>query len=202
MTHLSNYSKNIRKPGMIKKLSLFVLIAFAISSLAFYSGSKVQDKEYGYIGADKCGMCHKKDDKGNQLKVWKESQHAKAFESLKTEEADKIAGGKAVESESCLKCHATGYGSNPELNDKKFSIEEGVSCEACHGSGSEYKSTKVMKVKEDAVANGLRVWANDKEIEKMCLTCHAMENKPENHPKAEFKFAEQYAKIAHPYPEQ
>ena len=59
-----------------------------------------------------------------------------------TKEADKLAGGKAIENAECLKCHATGAGSDPKLNDKKFTTD-GVQCEACHGAGSKYKSAKL-----------------------------------------------------------
>lgn len=184
---------------MMKKISLFLLVAFTLTSLAFKMAES-QDQKYGYIGAQKCGMCHKKDDKGNQLKVWEESAHAKAYETLKTDAAKALAEN-ATENETCLTCHATGYGSDPELNDKKFSIEEGVQCEACHGPGSEYKSMKVMKSLEESVKNGLVVWENEEQIQELCSTCHASDKKPEGHPDAEFNFAEQYAKIAHPYPE-
>ena len=67
-----------------------------------------------YVGTKTCGMCHKKDNEGNQLKVWEGSKHSKAYKTLLTEEANKIAkekgaGDKAVEAEACLKCHTTGY---------------------------------------------------------------------------------------------
>ncbi len=182
---------------MKKQLIFFVLIAFAVSSLAFKLSD---DKPHGYIGSKKCGMCHKKDEDGAQLKKWEESKHAKATEALKTADADKLAGGKAIENQDCLKCHATGAGSDPKLNDKKFEID-GVQCEACHGPGKDYKSKKVMEDREKAVANGLIVWADDKAIEGMCLTCHDMKNKPKDHPKGEWDFAKMYSAIKHTKPE-
>lgn len=169
-----------------------------LSSLAFYLSA--DETKFGYTGSEKCGMCHKKDADGNQLKIWKESDHAKAYETLKSEDADKLAGGKAVENENCLSCHATGYGSDASLNDAKFSHTEGVGCEACHGAGQGYKSLKVMKSREESVKNGLVVWENDEGISNMCLTCHAMDKKPEGHPHNEFDFAVQYPKVAHPNP--
>ena len=47
-----------------------------------------------------CGMCHKKADQGEQLKIWEESAHANAFKTFKSEEADKIAAEKGYK-ESC-----------------------------------------------------------------------------------------------------
>lgn len=158
------------------------------------------DKKFGYIGYEKCGMCHKKVADGNQLKIWQESKHAKSFESLKTEAATKLAGGDATKNLDCLKCHSTGAGSDASLNDPKFSAENGVQCEACHGPGSEYKSMKVMKDRKASVENGLIVWADEKAIEAQCLTCHENKNKPEGHPVSEFKFVDFYAKVAHKKP--
>lgn len=181
---------------MKKQLIFFVLIAFALGTLAFTFTS---DKPNGFYGAKKCGMCHKKEADGAQLKKWQESKHANATESLKTAEADKLAGGKAMENMDCLKCHATGAGSDPAHNNKKFKID-GVQCEACHGPGTNYKSKKVMEDREKSIANGLIVWANEKEIEAMCLTCHAMDLKPEGHVKGEWDFPKMYSAISHKKP--
>jgi cytochrome c5 len=182
---------------MKNPLIFFILIAFAITTLAFKMGD---DKPHGFYGANKCGMCHKKDADGAQLKKWEDSKHAKATELLKSEEADKLAGGKAIENQDCLKCHATGAGSDPKNNDKKFTID-GVQCEACHGAGKDYKSKKIMQDREKSVANGLMVWADDKAIEGMCLECHDMKNKPKGHAKGEWDFAKMYSTIKHTKPE-
>lgn len=181
-------------------LSLLIIVVLITSSLSKANPINLGDKKFGYIGAEKCGMCHKKDADGNQLKVWQESKHAKAYEVLKSEAATKLAGGDATKTEACLKCHATGAGADASLNDAKFNIEKGVQCEACHGAGSEYKSMKIMKDRKAAVENGLVVWADEKAIEATCLTCHDTKNKPEGHPVGEFKFADYYAKIAHKKP--
>lgn len=105
-------------------------------------------------------------------------------------------GKKAVEAEQCLKCHASGHNVDKALLSEKFKIEDGVQCETCHGPGSEYQSMKVMKSREESVKNGLQVWKDEAEIEKMCLTCHNSESPTFK----EFKFKEQYALIAHNNP--
>ncbi|MBU1097399.1 MAG: cytochrome c family protein [Bacteroidetes bacterium] len=177
----------------MKKLSTIILVlAFVVSTYGF--NKKIDDKKFGYIGSAKCGMCHKKDDDGAQLKIWEASAHAKAYKNFVAKDA---ANAK---NESCLKCHATGAGSDPKLNDAKFSIEDGVQCEACHGAGSEYKSMKVMKDQKASIEAGLIVFADDKAIETQCLTCHDNKNKPEKHVKGDFKFEEMYKKIKHNKP--
>ncbi|MCF8239958.1 MAG: cytochrome c family protein [Melioribacteraceae bacterium] len=175
------------------------LITILVFLLVGVSTSFAQ--EYNYVGSKTCGMCHKKDKDGAQLKVWEESMHSKAYEVLKTEEANKIAAekgfGKAVEAKECLQCHAVGYDLDASRLDKKFKIEDGVQCETCHGPGSEYKSMKVMKSQEESVNKGLKIFKNDDEIKALCVTCH-------NDKSPTFKgfdFAKMYAKIKHNIPE-
>lgn len=167
------------------KYSLFLLIGFALSISA-----------QEYVGTKTCGMCHKKPDQGEQLKIWQESGHANAYKTLLTEKADKIAGGKAVENENCLKCHATGHNVDASLLGKRFSIEDGVQCETCHGAGSEYKSKKIMEDHAKSVAAGMTEYKNEAAIEAQCKTCHNEESPTYK----EFKFQEMWAKIKHPVP--
>src|SRR5512147_334788 len=114
-------------------LVLAVVVLFAGVSTA-------QNK---FVGVKKCTMCHDKMAKGNATEVWTKSSHAKAFETLKSKEADEIAKKKglkksAAESPECLKCHVTGGGAATNV-EPTFKKEEGVTCEACHGAASGYK---------------------------------------------------------------
>jgi len=131
-----------------------------------------------YVGAETCGMCHKSEKQGSQLSIWKASAHSKAYEVLKTAEADSIAKAKglstnAVLSEACLKCHVSGYNINASLKTAKFKMEDGVQCETCHGAGSAYKDMKIMKDKNLAIQKGLIV--PDK-LEEFCVSCHNNES--------------------------
>jgi nitrate/TMAO reductase-like tetraheme cytochrome c subunit len=117
-----------------------------------------------YIGAGKCKMCHKV-----EYQSWQASRHARAFESLK--EAER---GKA----ECLRCHAmAGDAGLP-----------GVQCESCHGPGSDYKSMKIMKDRDAAVAAGLVI-----PDEATCRSCH--EGAP--HDQEAFDFATAREKGVH-----
>jgi hypothetical protein len=178
----------------ILSLVLFVSICF------FASEDALKAQPYGFEGTAVCGVCHKTEKQGLQLKIWQESLHSKAYKTLQTPEADKIAmakyGKKAVESEGCLKCHASGHGVDAKLIGAKFKIEDGVQCETCHGAGSGYKSLKVMKSREESVKNGLIAWKDKAEIKASCVKCH----NPESPTYKEFKFDEMYSKIAHPVP--
>ncbi|MBI5808615.1 MAG: cytochrome C554 [Ignavibacteriales bacterium] len=152
----------------------------------------------GFEGTQVCGMCHKSEKQGQQLKIWQESKHAQAYKTLTTPEADKIAAEKgfktkAVETKECLKCHASGYDVDKALIGAKFKVEDGVQCETCHGAGSAYKSMAVMKNREEAVKKGLKVYEDNS---KLCVTCHNSESPTYK----EFKFDEMWAKIAHKIP--
>ncbi|MBW2361243.1 MAG: cytochrome c family protein [Deltaproteobacteria bacterium] len=96
-----------------------------------------------YVGATKCGSCHKKEPIGNQYGVWQKSKHATALETLASEKARKWADEAGVADpqtdDRCVKCHVTAHDAPPELLGLKFKREESVTCEACHGAGRDYR---------------------------------------------------------------
>lgn len=174
------------------KLKLIIVLLF--SSLILANGPA---EKHAFVGADKCGMCHKSDKQGKQLTIWQNSAHAKAYKTLQSDEANKIAKDKgfktaAAETEACLKCHASGYEKDAQITGK-FKVEDGVQCETCHGPGSDYQAMKVMKDPKLAVQNGL-VMHDDKE--KFCTQCH---NKQSPTFKG-FDYGKFWAKIQHPIP--
>jgi len=179
---------------MIKMKILFVLL---FSSLLLANGPA--DSKFSFVGSQKCGMCHKSDKQGKQLSIWQNSAHAKAFKTLQSEEANKIAKEKgfktaAAETEACLKCHASGYEKGAKVTGK-FDVADGVQCETCHGPGSEYQALKIMKDRKLAVQNGLVV---HEQKEKFCTGCHNKESPTFKG----FDFNKFWAKIQHPVPKQ
>ncbi len=183
---------------MLKKLALLIVF-FAVPAM-FAQGT---DATHEFVGAKTCGMCHHSAKQGEQLSIWEGSAHAKAYETLKTAEADKIAKDKgfttkAVETEACLKCHVSGHGVDASLIGKKFKVEDGVQCETCHGAGGDYKSLKVMKDEKSAVEKGLRVFKTAEDREALCKECHNSESPTFDAAKA--NFTEMWAKIKHDIP--
>ena len=168
---------------------LICTFAFAITGLA-------QNK---YTGAKFCGACHKQEKNGAVYIVWEKSAHAKAFETLKSKEAEEFAKKKgltkpASESPECLKCHVTGGGAATNV-EATFKKEEGVTCEACHGAASGYKMIHSKPdSKEKAKAAGLMV--PSKTDAKPCEKCHNAESPTFKG----FKIDEMWAKIAHGLP--
>lgn len=170
----------------------FILAAFLVLPI-----SSSQAQPYGYEGAQVCGMCHKTEKQGQQLKIWTESKHAQAFKALLTDKANEIAmkkfNKKAADAPECLKCHVSGYNVDKALVGAKFKVEDGVQCETCHGPGSGYKAMAVMKKKDEAKKKGLTV---HDDVAKFCKTCHNSESPNFK----EFKFDEMWKKIAHSVP--
>ncbi len=155
--------------------------------------------DHSYEGVAVCGMCHRSEKQGDQLRIWQDSLHSHAYEVLKSEKSQQIAKEKGIQgepwgSDACLKCHATGYNIDPSRLGKRFKIEDGVQCETCHGPGSDYKSIKVMKDEQEAVANGLILYKdNPKEL---CVGCHNEESPTFS----SFDFDQMWKKISHPVP--
>lgn len=173
-----------------------------------------------YVGSHKCKICHRKASSGAQYSVWEETNHAHAYETLRTDKAIKIAKGQGVEGNpweaaECVRCHTTGFGKGgyeirgasfweeldsrgkPTKGVKRMRGLQGVGCESCHGPGSQYKSKKKMEAifrgELDGEELGMQV-----PTEEVCRQCHNSEATG----KGEFVFKESYQKIAHPYPEE
>ncbi len=153
--------------------------------------------DHELVGSSKCKSCHKKI--GNPYVLWQDSAHAKAYETLGTPEAKKIAADKGLgdpqKEEACLKCHVTRvFLGNPAVNAKgKYADTEGVGCEACHGAGSDYKKKKIMKDHDAAVANGMI----REKTEEHCTQCHNSDSPTYK----EFDMEKRWAEIDHPVTE-
>lgn len=134
-----------------------------------------------FIGSRACRACHEGTERGHQYDVWRMSQHAQAWAVLSTKRATEIAAQTKLTSDpraaaECLGCHAVGA-----------EVEEGVSCEACHGPGKVYASDAVKCNAETARKAGRRV-----PTKQDCNECHR-----ESHGKA-FDLDAAWAADLHP----
>lgn len=172
-----------------------ILTLAACLTLVAATGYTADRDAANYVGTKMCGICHKKEDTGNQLGNWEKSPHAKAFEKLGTPEAKEAAKKLGIDdpqkSGKCLKCHSTAYWFSEKIATEKIKPEEGVTCESCHGPGKDYKSKSVMENREKSIAAGMVYPAT-----KSCTQCHNAES-PTFKGFDETKYAE---KIAHPNP--
>lgn len=176
--------------------SAFLAFAIVLSAGLVLSAGTSLAEEYDYVGAEGCKMCHGKRT-GDQWQKWLDGPHSGAFETLKSEAsakivADKGLSGNAWELDECLSCHITAHGVDEARLGKKYTMEDGVGCESCHGPGSEYKSMKVMKDHEASIAAGMIV-----PTEETCTQCHNDQSPTFNG----FDYEAAVAQIAHPIPE-
>lgn len=173
---------------MLLKRTLFIAL------LAILSGGVLMAQNFKYIGAPKCKMCHVKPDKGEQYNKWMEGPHAGAMKTLSSEQSKEIAQAKGIADPTtdpgCIKCHST-VGHIDKSLVATIKIDEGVSCESCHGPGSRYKGASIMRNRELSMQNGLIL-----PTEEVCKTCHNEES-PTYKP---FNYAEKAAMIAHDDP--
>ncbi len=159
------------------------------------ASSDTTASEHAYVGAQKCKMCHNSAAKGAQFTQWSKSRHALAYQTLAGDEAKKIAAAKGIadpqKEDECLKCHVTGHGAPADKLTAKYTVEDGVGCESCHGAGSEYQKMKIMKSREQSLAAGLVI-----PNEQGCITCHNSESPVFKG----FDFKAYFEKISHPNP--
>ncbi len=171
---------------MKKVLFVFTVVMLALT-LSYLFGQTPT-----YVGAAKCKICHQTEKQGQQYPIWEKSSHSQAAAVLSTDKAKPIAQQAGVQDPTtdskCLKCHSPLFEKAPEIKG------EGVTCEVCHGPGSEYKKLAVMKSKDESVKNGLIFLANPDAIKTWCLTCHE-----KGHDKP-FDFAAAWEKIKHTVP--
>jgi len=175
----------------MKKLLLLASLLFAALLLI---GTSPAAKDPQYIGANKCKMCHRKPDKGDQFSAWSKGPHAYAMESLKTDRAKEVGAQMnihdPVSSPACISCHST-FGSIDAELAKGLRLDEGVSCESCHGPGSMYKSASVMRDREMSISMGMIL-----PEEAVCRKCHNSKSPTFK----SFNYGEALKKIAHPDP--
>ena len=126
-------------------------------------------------------------------KSWAKSKLASAFEVLKPGQCDekKKAAGLDLTKDytqdvKCLKCHTTAYGTasgypapteGKAFTDEektRAALNEGVTCEACHGPGSLYIPIKKAN-KEYKLAEIVAVGALAPVKAENCAACHANE---------------------------
>jgi cytochrome c554/c'-like protein len=148
-----------------------------------------------YVGAEKCKICHNSAAKGAQFTKWAASKHSQAYATLASEESKTIAAAKGIadpqKSPECLRCHVAGAGAPADKLTDKYKVQDGVSCEGCHGPGGDYWKLDVMKDRAKATAAGLVI-----PNEGTCKTCHNAEGPTFKG----FDFASMKAEIAHPNP--
>jgi hypothetical protein len=115
---------------------------------------------------------------GNEYYTWqKHDKHSKAYSVLNTPEARKISAhlklGDPTKEAQCLTCHTT-YVTNKDLQGERYSIEDGVSCESCHGASEGWLAahTESSATHERNLQQGLNDTVSLDKRANLCLSCH------------------------------
>ena len=145
-----------------------------------------------FAGVEACGDCHNTAGMNRQVNHWRMTRHARAWAVLSTPAAYEIARKKGVRTPpqnapECLKCHTTGHGQEADRFLPGYTVSDGVTCEACHGAGSEYLHEAIMRDPVAARRAGLK-----EPDAAVCARCHTAScGKP-------FDFEAGVRAIAHP----
>lgn len=136
----------------------------------------VKKKDHAYTGISRCKMCHNTKKWGKIYDKWAATKHAAAYATLAGKESQALAKKMnikdAQKSEKCLVCHVTGYEASAKLKGEKYSMEEGVTCEACHGPAGDYVKSHIKKdKKKQAAADGL-IMPTEELSKELCVKCH------------------------------
>lgn len=114
----------------------------------------------------------------NEYYTWvKHDKHSQAYTILTKSEGRRMAAlmglGDPSKEPLCLKCHAT-YVPDQKLRGEKFSIEDGVSCESCHGAAERWLSShaEAGTTHQQNLDNGLADTVDLTKRAQLCLSCH------------------------------
>ena len=157
---------------MMRKVVVYAVCSTVIMGLAGIGYAAAAQRDAAkYVGMKSCKMCHKKDDTGNQYQKWLDEKHSKAYPTLASDEAKAVGKKVGVDdpqkSGKCLKCHSTAYNFTETKATEAITVEEGVTCEGCHGPGEGYKAKAVMEDQAKSIAGGLIHPAT-----QSCVLCH------------------------------
>ena len=161
----------------------FIIIILTIVPLQMQLwGWMGEDPKPGnFLGSKTCqsAMCHGgAGDMSKQYTMWfRHDYHARAYTTLTTARSEQIAKGvgivKPTEDLRCTSCHAY-FHTVPHKLEKTASIEEGVSCEACHGSAASWirSHTRADYTYAQRVKSGLRDLEDPYIRASTCVGCH------------------------------
>lgn len=148
-----NKTRSIHKRTFILVFMSFFLVSLVIGAAAAFthpvSASPMLQAEQptqipgGFAGSETCKSCHE-----NIHTAWKDTFHANAFSSPIFQRDWSELGSDS----RCLECHTTGY--DPQTGTF---LEEGVTCESCHGPMQPGHPAQVMPIQPNA---------------ELCAQCH------------------------------
>jgi hypothetical protein len=144
---------------------------------------QVTDKSMGVVNCAN-SLCHgsvqpfkDSDVLQNEYVTWSRvDKHARAYKVLFNEQSARIARnlglGNASEAKICLDCHA--HNVVKVQRGERFKLDDGVSCEACHGPSERWLPKHVEDGAKHAGNLEAGLFPTDDPFERarLCLSCH------------------------------
>ncbi len=147
------------------KTSYILFIATLAIGFALAASFSSERRNPTWIGASGCGSCHASRASGSAQIDWQAGPHSDAYRTLSSERArDALDETGALN--SCLPCHST-ISHEPVGEEQKRIQLEGVGCERCHGPGSEYSESAVMRRE-----GGMKAFGGSPGSLRECTSCH------------------------------
>src|SRR6266853_2561907 len=113
----------------------------------------------------------------NEYSIWVvKDKHAKAYEALTGQVGERIGRilgvGKSEQAAKCLACHALDVPADSRA--KTFELNEGVTCESCHGPASAWLGPHITRgwTHEQSLAAGMYDTRNLVRRTEKCLSFH------------------------------
>jgi hypothetical protein len=169
----------------LKRLLLLQLSAIAWTASAAAASPLPSSSPDRHLGVGSCAssVCHgavqplsRPGALMNEFVTWShDDAHAKAYQALTGVRGHAIGAKLGIASPEsaklCLDCHADNVAANQR--GKKFSLSDGVGCEACHGGAERWIASHSAKSSYGAdLKNGMYPTAELAERATLCLSCH------------------------------
>jgi len=173
----------------IARIALVVCAFFAIAFGLHAQSPKPANEPAKYIGPGSCAAtaCHGSVKPVAESRIFQneyttwilKDKHARTFQALTGDVGERMArilklGAKAEDSPKCLACHAL-Y-TTPDQRGRPFEINEGVTCENCHGPAQAWLGQHTERESPEKHAASLKLgMADTRDVihrTEKCLQCH------------------------------
>lgn len=161
---------------------------FGLALLSSYAAAELpQQADDKHLGVATCASstCHgsvKALDKTrvlqNEYVIWsRQDAHSKGMKTLRSEASQRIAFNlgldkPAHQAKVCMDCHLDNPA--PKAQGRKFTYNDGIGCEACHGGAENWLKSHTNKDRsvEQNIADGMYPTHEPKARAELCLSCH------------------------------
>lgn len=161
-------------------------LAPLLAAWASVTTAQIREEPYLHLGVASCAtsVCHGKITPQESENVWlneyrtwsTQDRHSRAFQTLTTEESQRIAEklglASAQTAKICLDCHADNV--DAAKRGPRFQLSDGVGCEACHGGSEQWIESHTEPGVTHAANLDRGMYATEDPLARaeICFSCH------------------------------